>query len=176
MNSISEKLQAFIETQHVFFVGTAGAGGRVNVSPKGQDSLRVLGPDRVIWLNLTGSGNETAAHVLENRRMTLMFCAFDGKPLILRLYGQARTVHPWNQDWEELYRLFPELPGARQIFDMRVEAVQTSCGMSVPLLEFQAERQELNRWAEKKGQEGIHAYWAEKNRVSLDGKPTGMEL
>ncbi len=174
MDKLNERLVAFIERQAVFFVGTAGPDGRVNVSPKGQDSLRVLGPNRVLWLNLTGSGNETAAHLLENPRMTLMFCAFEGKPLILRVYGQAKAYHPRDAAWEDLSAHFPDLPGARQIFDLEIDLVQTSCGMAVPHLAFDRDRQELNQWAEKKGSEGIKAYWQEKNRLSLDGKPTGI--
>jgi hypothetical protein len=172
---ISDQLQAFIAQQKMFFVGTAGeADTRVNVSPKGMDSLRVLSPNRVIWLNVTGSGNETAAHVLENDRMTIMFCAFEGNPLILRLYGRAREIRPDAPEWEELSAKLPALPGARQIFDVDIYEVQTSCGMAVPLYAFEGDREALNKWAENKGQEGIEQYWQDKNTVSLDGKETGM--
>jgi hypothetical protein len=123
----------FIDRQKMFFVGTAAAESRVNVSPKGMDSLRVLGNNRVVWLNVTGSGNESSAHVQQNPRMTIMFCAFEGLPLILRLYGTARVIHPRDAEWAELYALFPPLPGARQIFDLSVDLVQTSCGQAVPL-------------------------------------------
>jgi len=170
--AISEKLQSFIKEQKMFFVATAGAEGRVNVSPKGMDSLRVMGPNRVLWLNVTGSGNETAAHVQENRRMTLMFAAFEGSPMILRLYGEAQVVHPRDAQWELLYPLFTPLPGARQIFDLDVDLVQTSCGMAVPFYDFVGEREQLKAWARKKGDAGIEQYWEEKNRHSLDGKPT----
>ena len=129
---ISDKHQAFIEAQKMFFVGTATEDSRVNISPKGMDSFRVLGPNRVIWLNVTGSGNETAAHVQQQSRMTLMFSAFEGKPLTLRLYGQAKAVHQGDAAWAELYAHFPEVMGARQVFDVTVDMVQTSCGMSVP--------------------------------------------
>lgn len=173
--TITPKLQEFIEAQKMFFVGTAGeADTRVNVSPKGMDALRVIAPDRVVWLNVTGSGNETAAHILENDRMTIMFCAFEGKPLILRLYGTAKAIYAEDPEWEELINLFPPLPGARQIFDVKVYEVQTSCGMAVPLYDYQTQREELNSWAHKKGAEGIQQYWEEKNLVSLDGKNTGM--
>jgi len=171
-SEISDKLRAFIQAQKIYFVATAAADGRVNLSPKGLDSLRVLGKNRVVWLNVTGSGNETAAHVQENPRMTLMFNAFEGDPLILRLYGQARVVHQHDPDWVDLYSLFNPQPGARQIFDMNVDLVQTSCGMAVPRFEYVGERQELTHWAEKKGDEGIANYWRDKNQVSLDGKPT----
>jgi predicted pyridoxine 5'-phosphate oxidase superfamily flavin-nucleotide-binding protein len=167
--------QAFIEQQHLFFVGTAAPDGRVNVSPKGLDTLRVLGPNRVVWLNLTGSGNETAAHLREQNRITLMFCAFEGKPNIMRLYGTAAVLHPRDAQWTELIALFPDLPGARQVVVVDVDLVTTSCGFAVPLLEYRDERQELNRSMEKKGPDGVREYWQQRNQVSLDGKPTGIE-
>ena len=169
---ITDKLKSFIEAQKIFFVGTAGCEGRVNVSPKGMDSLRVVGPNRVIWLSVTGSGNESAAHVMENGRMTVMFCAFEDAPTILRLYGKAAVVYPRDEAWPALIAQFPSLPGTRQIFDLSVELVQTSCGMAVPLYDFVEERDSLNNWAKKKGKAGIEAYWQEKNTSSLDGKPT----
>ena len=169
---ISPKLQQFIEDQKIFFVATATADSRINLSPKGMDSLRVLNPNRVVWLNVTGSGNETAAHVQENPRMTLMWTAFEDNPMILRLYGTAKAVHNDDPEWKLLFPLFPAIPGARQIFDLNINLVQTSCGMAVPLYDYVGEREQLNTWAAKKGPEGIKAYWEERNRVSLDGKPT----
>lgn len=169
---ITEAHRSFIEQQKMFFVGTAGAQGRVNVSPKGLDSLRVLNPNRVVWLSVTGSGNESAAHVLENGRMTVMFCSFEGAPMILRLYGEAKVVYPRDAEWDVLVQEFPEVPGTRQLFDLSVSMVQTSCGMAVPLYEYQEDREMLNSWAQKKGPEGIEAYWEEKNQVSIDGMPT----
>lgn len=171
-NELSERHIRFIAEQKIFFVGTAVADGRVNVSPKGMDSLRVLAPGRVAWLNVTGSGNESSAHVQIDPRMTIMFCAFDGPPLILRLYGSARVIHSGDPEWDELFPLFPPLPGARQIFDVTLDLVQTSCGMAVPYMSFTEEREQLSEWAEKKGDEGIRRYWEEKNQVSLDGIPT----
>ncbi|MBZ9712657.1 pyridoxamine 5'-phosphate oxidase family protein [Deinococcus multiflagellatus] len=167
-------LRAFIEAQPLFFVGTAAPDGRVNVSPKGLDSLRVLGPNRVVWLSVTGSGNETAAHLLQHPRMTLMFCAFEGPPLILRLYGRATMRQPGDEGWAGHLALFPALPGTRQLFVLDVDLVQTSCGMAVPLMTFEAPREDLNRWAERQGDEELHAYRARKNRLSLDGYPTGL--
>lgn len=167
---------AFINEQKVFFVGSAGAEGRVNVSPKGMDSLRVLNPNKVIWLNLTGSGNETSAHVRENTRMTIMFCSFDKQPLILRLYGSATAVHPRDRNWSAFYSYFSDNVGARQIFEVDVELVQTSCGFAVPLYEFVAERQTLNNWAEKQGRAGVEEYWRNENRLSIDNKDTGTVL
>jgi predicted pyridoxine 5'-phosphate oxidase superfamily flavin-nucleotide-binding protein len=169
---LTDGLTDFIARQKIFFVGTAAADGKINVSPKGMDTLRVVAANRVVWLNLTGSGNETAAHLREQSRITLMFCAFEGDPLILRVYGQARALHPRDPEWAALLALFPELKGARQLIDVAVELVQTSCGFAVPLLDFKSERDQLEKWAEKKGHQGIQTYWQEKNQVSLDGKPT----
>ncbi len=169
---LSDKLKKFIEAQKIFFTGTAAADGRVNISPKGMDSLRVLGKNRIVWLNVTGSGNETSAHVQENPRMTLMFAAFEGNPMILRLYGEAKVIHKTDPEWEALFALFEPLPGARQLFDISVDLVQTSCGMAVPFFAYSGEREQLNAWANKKGEAGIREYWKEKNQVSLDGKPT----
>lgn len=173
-SKITDSLKEFIEQQKIFFVGTADADGRVNVSPKGADSFRVVGGNRVVWLNLTGSGNETAAHIAANNRMTIMFCSFDEKPVILRLYGSGRVIHPKDPGWSELAILFPENIGARQIFDIAIDFVQTSCGFQVPFYEYKGERDLLDKWAENKGRDGIEEYWQEKNKVSLDGKPTGI--
>jgi len=170
-SEISDQVRSFIEAQKIFFVATAAAEGKVNVSPKGMDSLRVLGPNRVVWLNYTGSGNETAAHVADSPRMTLMFCSFDSEPMILRLYGSAREIQTTDDEWRALHTLFSPLPGARQIFDMQVEMVQTSCGFAVPFYEYRGEREMLTEWAEKKGEAGIEKYWQENNSQSLDGKP-----
>lgn len=162
----------FIAAQKMYFVGTATADSRINVSPKGMDSLRVIDPQRVAWLNVTGSGNETSAHVQADARMTIMFCAFEGAPLILRLYGKARVVHFNDPDWAGLYARFNPLPGARQIFDLAIDRVQTSCGMGVPLYDYNSERGQLEAWAEKKGDAGLREYWALKNQNSIDGLPT----
>ncbi|HEY0665646.1 MAG TPA: pyridoxamine 5'-phosphate oxidase family protein [Gallionella sp.] len=162
----------FISRQRIFFVGTATADSRVNISPKGMDTLRVLSPERVVWLNVTGSGNETAAHVQSHPRMTILFCAFEGDPLILRLYGSAKVVHKNDPEWDALCALFPPLPGARQIFDLTIDLVQASCGFGVPYFDYAGDRDTLNEWAVKKGEDGIRQYWADKNQVSLDGLPT----
>jgi hypothetical protein len=162
---------AFIEAQKLFFVGTATADSRVNVSPKGMDSLRVLDDRHLIWLNLTGSGNETAAHVQVCPRMTLMFCAFEGKPLILRLYGTARTIQRGEPEWDALFARFEPLAGARQIFALTIEKVQTSCGMAVPHFAYQGDRTELDAWARRQGTDGLERYWHRKNRRSIDGLP-----
>ena len=174
LDHITPELTAFIEKQQIYFVATAMSHGTVNLSPKGMDSFRIIGPNRVMWLNVTGSGNETAAHLLENNRITIMFCAFEGKPLILRLYGHGKAYHQYDTEWDTYYPLFQPLPGARQIFDIEVDTVQTSCGMAVPFMDYNHEREELTRWAEKKGDSGIHRYWEEKNMVSFDGSETGI--
>jgi hypothetical protein len=171
---ITHELQVFIRKQKIYFVATAMSSGTVNLSPKGMDSLRIVDGNRVMWLNVTGSGNETATHLLENDRITIMFCAFEGKPMILRLYGHGKTYHPYDLDWEEYIGLFPEFPGSRQIFDVQIDIVQTSCGMSVPFMDYEKERAELNKWATKKGGDGIQKYWEEKNVKSFDGFETGI--
>jgi hypothetical protein len=173
-DQITDRHRAFIERQPMFFVATAARDGRVNVSPKGLDSLRVVDPRRVVWLNGTGSGNETAAHLLDINRMTIMFCSFVREPLILRLYGAARTVQPGDADWDELAGLFPPLHGARQVYDVEVDLVLTSCGYGVPLMETVGQRDLMDAWAVKKGPDGVAAYWAEKNTSSIDGLPTGI--
>lgn len=166
--------EGFIAAQPLFFVGTAAPDGHVNVSPKGRDSLRVLGPNRLVWRNLTGSGNETAAHLRLADRMTVMWCSFATRPLILRAYGRATVTHHGGPGWEALDGLFPPDPGARQVFDMAVDLVQTSCGYAVPFMDFRAERDTLATWARDKGPEGVAAYWRQKNRRSIDGFDTGM--
>lgn len=171
---LDDKQISFIRDQQLFFVGTAGAEGFVNVSPKGMDSFRVLNENRIAWLNLTGSGNESASHVLENRRMTVMFCSFDKSPLILRLYGDATVVHERDPEWQELVGLFPDFSGARQVFVLNIEMVQTSCGFAVPYFESQGERPTLARWAEKKGKEGIVEFQKKHNLKDLNGRSTGL--
>lgn len=172
-DALSPELMEWIGQQKVFFVATAAHSGRINLSPKGQDSLRVLNEREILWFNLTGSGNETAAHLLDSNRITLMWCAFDGLPRILRVYGRADTVHPRDDEWAACAGLIPPPLGARQYFKVHVELVQTSCGYAVPLMDYVEDRQVLSQWAEKKGEQGIRDYWREKNRLSLDGLPTG---
>ncbi|MFT6265935.1 MAG: hypothetical protein ACJAWS_002088 [Oleiphilaceae bacterium] len=171
-SQLSEKHIEFIANQKLFFVGTATAESKVNISPKGMDSFKVLDDNTVAWLNVTGSGNETAAHVQTHARMTIMFAAFEGKPMILRLYGAAKAIHINDPEWASLYPLFSPMLGARQIFKVAIEMVQSSCGMSVPFFDFVAERDQLSKWAEKKGEQGIKDYWQQKNQISLDGIQT----
>lgn len=166
----------FIRAQPVFFVATAARAGRVNVSPKGMDSLRVLDPARVVWLNLTGRGNETAAHVAASDRMTLMFMSLSASPLIVRVYGRARVVHPRDPEWNELLRLFPPMAGSRQIFDLAVDAASSSCGSGVPIMTVDALRadEELEPFYAEMSDEELHDYWSRKNVTSIDGLPTGI--
>ncbi len=171
---LEEEHIEFIKQQHIFFVGTAGAEGTVNVSPKGVDTLRVINESKVVWLNLTGSGNETSTHVQENGRMTIMFCSFTKQPLILRLYGKSAVIHPRDNKWKELSSLFDEHVGARQFFQLNIELVQTSCGFGVPFFDYIGERESLIKWANSHRLDGVEKYWKEKNQVSLDGKPTNI--
>jgi hypothetical protein len=168
---IDEGLAGFLGKQHVFFVGTAPSSpdGHLNVSPKGLDTFRVLGPKTVAYLDLTGSGVETVAHLRENGRVTLMFCAFEGRPLIVRLYGRGRVVEPGDADWGELISHFPEYPGVRSVIVVSVERVADSCGYAVPLYEYRGERSQLIDYARNKGPEGMEEYKVRKNRASIDG-------
>jgi len=171
-NDISVDLKAWIDQQPLFFVASAplSGDGHVNLSPRGYDTLRITGPLEAVYLDLTGSGNETACHLAENGRITLMFCAFSGEPKILRLYGRGEVVLHDDPDWAELRPLFADdIPGVRQIVRIRIEIVKTSCGFGVPLMEPLGERKKLLEWAEKKGESGVREYWAKKNAVSLDG-------
>jgi hypothetical protein len=174
-DSLTDDQIAFIGDQHVFFVATAAPGSRVNLSPKGMDALRILSPSRILWPNLTGSGNETAPHLAADPRLTLMWCSFCTRPLILRAYGTARAVHRGDADWPALATHLPDLPGARQIVDVAVDLVQSSCGFAVPFMEFVGERPVLKTWAEDKGPAGLKDYWDTRNRQTIDGQPTGIE-
>lgn len=171
---ISEKQTEFIRRQKIFFVGTATADSRVNISPKGMDTLKVLHQNRIVWLNATGSGNETSAHIQEDPRITIMFASFEGDPVILRLYGKARVIHKKDAEWTDLILLFNPIPASRQIFDVDIDLVQTSCGMAVPFFDYVAERDQLNSLHSKLGDARIQKYWEEKNQFSLDGKPTNI--
>jgi hypothetical protein len=173
---LDEQLQSFIGEQKMFFTATAPVEGRINLSPKGMGTFCCLDEGRrFAYLDLTGSGNETAAHLSENGRMTVMFCSFAEQPLILRIYGRGRVVRPADAEWESLRPHFPELPGERQIVLLEVESAQTSCGFAVPVYELKEERQRLVEWTLSKGEEGIRDYRREKNLVSIDGQPVYPE-
>ena len=174
---ISPALHAFIERQHIFFTASATADSRVNVSPRSTEALRVLGPNQVAYLDLTGSGNETAAHLLADGRLTIMFCAFEGAPMILRLYGRGTLLLRGTEGYAaQLAASFDDAEpiGARQIVVLDINLVQTSCGYAVPMFDYAEERDTLNRWAEKQGEVGLIAYRQQKNVRSMDGLPTGM--
>jgi hypothetical protein len=180
--NISETMEQFIEAQHLFFVASAplSAEGHVNISPKGKDSFRVLSPTRVAYLDLIGSGNETSAHLYENKRITIMFCAFDGPPNIVRLFGHGRTVTPSDPDWMELSAYFPvdQYNNVRQIIVADLHMTQTSCGYGVPFMNYVGERDTMERWAETKGADGLVEYVCEKNAESIDGlvTPLGLQI
>lgn len=173
-SEISFSLENFIKEQKVFFTATVPRKGRINLSPKGMDTFRCIDHKTVAYLDLTGSGNETSAHLNEDSRMTIMFCSFSEKPLILRLYGHGRVIRPRDKDWQKFYSLFQPLPGERQIIVLDVDSAQTSCGHGVPIYEFKEERQTILEWAEKKGEQGIYEYWQAKNIKSIDGLPTKL--
>jgi len=167
----------FIERQHMFFTATAAADGRINLSPKGLDGMRVLSPNSVVYLDHTGSGNETAALLRADGRMTIMFCAFEGPPLILRLYGRGRVLPKGSDRYNEILAnnfAGNEPIGARHMIEHEFDLVQTSCGYGVPLYDYKEERTSLTRWAETQGTEGLKTYRREKNMTSIDGLPTGL--
>ena len=173
LDTITPDLRRWIERQPMFFVATApsGDGGHVNLSPKGLDSFRILDERTAAYLDLTGSGAETIAHLRENGHITIMFCAFEGKPRISRLQGRGEVLRPGDDGFDDLAGRFPALPGIRSVVRIHAERVSTSCGSEVPLMAFQGQRDTLVDWAERKGADGIEAYWADKNVVSIDGLP-----
>jgi hypothetical protein len=160
----------------MFFVATAAPEGQVNLSPKGMDTLEVVDDHRIVWMNLSGSGNETAGHLRLRNRMTLMFCAFEGEAMILRLYGRATVLHPHDPGWEDAASRFGSFAGARQVFDMEIDAVQTSCGTGVPLMRYAGQRgpEELVPFYDDMGPDGVRDYWRRKNTETIDGYPTGV--
>ncbi|MEU7881509.1 pyridoxamine 5'-phosphate oxidase family protein [Microbispora bryophytorum] len=170
---LTPRLMRFVREQHVFFVASSplSPDGHVNVSPKGLDSFRIIDPLKVAYLDMAGSGSETSAHLLENKRITIMFCSFTRKPLILRLYGHGVSYRPPDLHYGELRPLFPEIPGERQIIEVSILLIRTSCGFGVPLMDLQAERTFLAEWAAKKGEHGLDKYREENNTFSIDGLP-----
>ena len=177
-DSIKPAHKEFIEKQHIFFVSTAplSADGRINLSPKGLDSFRVLSENKVAYMDLISSGNETSAHTLENGRITFMFCSFEGPPNILRLYGKGFSVLPDSETWETYTPHFKIYPSTRQIIVADIDLVQTSCGYGVPLYDYIGDRNIHFDWVEKKGTAGLHEYIQQNNLVSLDGLPTDLGL
>ena len=177
MAELTKELKEFIAEQKIFFVATAPltAEGKVNLSPKGLDTFRILSDTEVCYLDLTGSGIETISHVNENGRLTIMFCSFGQKPLILRLWGKGTVVLPEREDFDELNSLFNIESGVRSIIKLKIEKIGESCGYAVPKYEFLGERDTLIKWSEKKGEDGIQAFREEWNKESLDGLP-GLKL
>lgn len=176
-SSINQHHRDFIARQHMFFTASAAAGTRINLSPRSTDMLRVIGDNCVVYLDRTGSGNETAAHILADGRLTIMFCAVEGPPQILRLYGRGRVIRRGGGEYGKLLATEfgdTEPLGARQMIRLDFDLVKTSCGYGVPLFDYQEERETMDKWALAKGEDGIEAYWREKNVVSMDGLPTGM--
>ncbi len=171
---LSDAHIGFIKAQQMFFTGTAARDGKVNISPKGMDSLRVLDANTIAYINVTGSGNETAGHLQDHPRMTLMWCSFDRKPQIMRTYGTARTLHPRDAEWDTYAAQLPALPGARQIYIQTIDMVQTSCGYAVPFMEPKGDRDTLLHWTADKGEDGVAQYWEDRNQTTLDGMPTGI--
>lgn len=169
---LNETLRQFIAAQRMFFHATAPNQGRINLSPKGLDTLRVLDNRRVAYLDLTGSECETAAHLAENGRLTLMLCSYDEKPLILRLYGKGRVVRPRDAEWPEMRSHFPDLPGERQVVVLDIESIMTTCGFGVPLYEFRGQRTLLPEFTCKMGEERMDEYRHQRNQQSIDGLPT----
>jgi Pyridoxamine 5'-phosphate oxidase len=169
---LNETLKQFIADQRIFFNASAPNQGRINISPKGLDTFRILSDRCVAYLDLTGSECETAAHIAENGRLTLMFCSFEDKPLILRLYGRGRVVRLRDPDWHELRAHFPEYPGERQIILLDIESIMSTCGFAVPLFEFKGQRDQLSEFACKMGEERMEEYRRERNQRSIDGLPT----
>ena len=172
--SITTDMKKFIAEQKVFFVATAPHEGRINLSPRGMDTFRVVDHKRVCYLDLTGSGNETAAHLLENGRITMMFCSFDKTARIMRIYGRGRAIHPRDSKWSEYLAMFPAEPGVRQIMEIEVEAAMTSCGYAVPRFEGLEERDTLRQYWQKRGDDAVVKYHQQKNLESIDGLPTGI--
>jgi hypothetical protein len=170
---IDDVARQFIEAQHVFFVASAplDAAGHVNLSPKGLDTFRILGPTTVAYVDFNGSGVETIAHLKENGRIVLMFCAFQGPPDIFRLYGHGRVVEPHQEEFAALAESFPTCENARSIIVVELTRVTDSCGYGVPLFKYEGEREQLQAWARNRGPERLKAYRQEKNKQSVDGLP-----
>ncbi|MFJ7512524.1 pyridoxamine 5'-phosphate oxidase family protein [Peribacillus simplex] len=172
--------QKFIKKQHLFFIASAplDAEGHVNLSPKGYDTLRILSSTEIAYLDLTGSGNETSGHISENARITFMFCAFEGPPLILRLYGSGKVILPDTEEWDQMIGHFEMMPGARQIILAKIHKVQTSCGYSIPFMTYSSERETLIRSNIKKDEAELENYLREKNSSTIDGilTPLGKKL
>jgi hypothetical protein len=173
-DQLTPEMTEFIQAQPVFFVATAAPASRINLSPKGMDTFRVLDDKRVAYLDLTGSGNETAAHLMRDGRITIMFCSFAKNAEIMRIYGRGAAIRPGDARWPELIALFPKLPGVRQVMEISVESAMTSCGYAVPRMREIAPRDTLEKYWTKRGEEEKERYWQTHNLKSIDDLPTGM--
>jgi len=171
---LDDKLNGFIEEQNMFFVATTPKEGRINLSPKGLDSLRILSPTRVAYLNLTGSGNETSAHLLEDNRMTMMFCSFTRTTNILRLYGRAHEINHEDAEFNDYYALFPDYAAPRQVYVLDIDSIQTSCGYGVPVMKLDHERETLDKYMENLGPDGVSEYKQKHNLKTIDGLRTRL--
>tara|TARA_R110002073_G_scaffold217682_1_gene377822 strand:- start:7046 stop:7582 length:537 start_codon:yes stop_codon:yes gene_type:complete len=171
-NALEQKHIDFISAQQMFFVATAPKQGRINLSPKGLDCFRIISPTEVAYLDFVGSGNETAAHLLDDGRITVMFNSYTRNALILRIYGRGTSHAPGSARFADLMKMFDDAPGIRQIFTIAIDNLQTSCGYGVPIFETGEERLTLTKWAEKKGPKGIEDYFQKRNQISIDGLPS----
>lgn len=179
MAKFTEKLSSkdieFIENQKIFFVSTAPKNGKINISPKGlDDTFKIIDENTILWLNYFGSGNETAAHLLEDNRMTIMFCAFEGDANILRLYCEATCIQEKDENWEEYISHFSVKRASRQVFEVKIKSINNSCGMGVPLYDFNSQREELTNFYDNSTKEDHLAYMRKKNQISFDGKDTKL--
>jgi len=173
--SLNQKDKEFIQNQKMFFVSSAPKEGKINLSPKGlDDTFKIVDDNKILWLNYCGSGNETAAHLLEDNRLTIMFCAFEGKPNILRLYCTARAIQEKDEEWEEYTSNFSVSRAARQVFEVTIENVNNSCGMGVPLYDFVEQREDLTNYFDKRNEDDYKRYMKKNNQLSFDGKPTKL--
>lgn len=174
LDELNDELKEFMLKQQMFFVATAPKDGKINLSPKGLDSFKIINNKKILWLNYFGSGNETAAHLLEDDRMTLMFCAFEAEPLIVRIYAKATVIHEKDESWENYINQFENHKGARQVFELEIESVNSACGMGVPLYEYQGQRSDLTKYYKNTTKEEHIEYMKKNNQVSFDGKETKL--
>lgn len=171
---LDEESIDFMKEQKMFFVSTAPKSGKINLSPKGFDSIKIIDNNTIIWLNHFGSGNETAAHLIEDDRITLMFCAFEGKALILRIYAHAKVLHERDEDYSKYIKEFPYNNAARQIFVLDIDCINLSCGMGVPLYDYKEQRKELKEFYDSRTKEEHRAYMKKNNVLSFDKKETNL--
>lgn len=173
-DELNEDMKKFINSQKMFFVATAPKEGKINLSPKGLESLKIVSNNKILWLNYFGSGNETAAHLLEDNRMTLMFCAYEGEPLIIRVYAKVNVIQEKDEQWNSYIKEFSQTNGARQVFELEIESVNSSCGWGVPLYEYKGQREKLTTYYDNSTKEEHLNYMKKNNQVSFDGKETKL--